>query len=231
MARDFAKMDDGFQADFIQNASLDGSLEMPAIDAEKEIIIPKVLVPYSQVLKCSEKDKFCIFNEHDINFSEVVRNPESDGCLKRLNMCIGVASPDCSVAINAPILVQLLNIYRSRAIGAKFQSMGFYTIPNLRWGDERTYTTKLFPEPPAFLGIPKNSMVLIGSHGACKNAEIRKHFRAGLVEALKYLKPRIVLVYGPMPKAIFDSLIGKTQFIRYDDWTTYRHGGRKDGHD
>ena len=226
----FAKIDDGFQPEFIANASLDGLLEMPTIDREKEIIIPKVIVPYSKVKYCKEKYKFCAFYEHDINFTKVLENPECVECKSILEQCIGVISPDCSTFLDAPILVQIMNIYRNRALGAKFQSMGFYTIANVRWGDERTYTTKLFPEPPAFLGVPKNYIIAIGSYGSCKNREIRKHFRDGLIAMLDYLEPKIVLVYGPMPKCIFGDLLKRTHFIRYDDWTTARHkGDKKDG--
>ena len=32
------------------------------------------------------------------------------------------------------------------------QRQGLYVIPNVRWGDERTYTCEYLPEPLAFLG-------------------------------------------------------------------------------
>ena len=45
----FLKMDDGFQPELIQNASLDGLLQIPSIDKEAEIKIPQLLVPYSKL--------------------------------------------------------------------------------------------------------------------------------------------------------------------------------------
>ena len=40
---------------------------------------------------------------------------------------------------------------------------------------------------------------------------------------LDYLKPQVVLVYGPMNKKIFEGLSGKTRFVQFDDWTTRQH--------
>lgn len=224
-----AIIDDGFQAEFIINASLDGLLEMPSIDREEKIIIPDRLVPYSKINYCNDRNVFCSFYENDSNFSSVLRNPEDEECLAKFSRCSGIITPDCSLPINAPILVQVLNIYRNRALGAKFQSMGLYTIANIRWGDERTYTNKLFAEPPAFLGAPKHSIVAIGSYGACRDKEIRTHFKNGLAAMLDYLEPEVILVYGPMPHIIFGSVIDRSHFIQYNDWTTYRHKEKNNG--
>ncbi len=230
MANRFAKISDGFQEELIMNARLDGLIQMPAIDREKEIIVPERLVPYSKIDYCEEPNKFGVFYEDDINFTDVLENPENELCKRRIAQCMGVVSPDCSVFLNAPFIVQLMAIYRSRAIGAKFQSMGIYTIANVRWGDERTYTTSILPEPAAFLGVPKHFVVSIGSHGACKNTEVRHQFCNGLVAMLDYLEPEVVLVYGPMPKSIFGDLVNRTRFVQYDDWITAQHkGGARHG--
>ena len=53
----------------------------------------------------------------------------------------------------------------NRAVGCYLQSHGVYVIPNVRWGDERSYTTVELPEKFAFLGVPKNSIVSIGTYG------------------------------------------------------------------
>ena len=92
-------------------------------------------------------------------------------------------------------------------------------------GDDRTYTTKVLPEPIAFLGVPKKSIVSIGTYGAMRNKEVRQHFRNGLIAMLDYLEPRVVLVYGPMPDEVFEDLLNRTKFVRFNDWTKMRHGG------
>ena len=221
----FIKMDDGFKPELIQNARLDGLLGIPSIDREWEIKIPEYLVPYSRLKYCTKSNKFCCFYEMDINFTEVISDPMNESVLEKLSGCAGIVTPDCSVYVNAPLCVQMMSIYRSRAIGAYLQSRGIYTIANVRWGDDRTYTTKVLPEPIAFLGVPKHSIVSIGTYGAMKDPKVRQFFREGLVAMLDYLKPQTVLVYGPMPKNVFGDLLDRTKFVQYDDWTKMRHGG------
>ena len=91
----------------------------------------------------------------------------------------------------------------SRAIGYYLQSKGMYVIPNIRWGDERTYTTVELPEKIAFLGAPKHSILSVGTYGCVKTTESKRYFREGLVAMLDELEPEVVLVYGSMPKQIF----------------------------
>lgn len=73
----------------------------------------------------------------------------------------------------------------------------------------------------AFLGIDKHSIVSIGTYGQIKSAEAKRIFREGLVAMLEDLEPKVVLVYGAMPRKIFEGLTEKTKFIQYDDWTTH----------
>lgn len=47
---------------------------------------------------------------------------------------------------------------KNPAIAHYLQKKGVYVIPNVRWGDERTYTTEVFPEPLAFMGFEKHSI-------------------------------------------------------------------------
>lgn len=221
----FNRVDDGFGAELVRNAKFDGLLEMPTIEMESEIKIPDILVPYSKLERCKKTNKFCCFYEMDVNFSRAIADPGDDKVVEKLKGCAGIITPDCSVCINAPLCVQVMSIYRSRAVGAYWQSLGFYTIVNVRWGDKRTFTKEVLPEPIAFLGVPKNSIVSIGTYGAMRNLETKKCFRDGLVAMLDYLHPRTVLVYGVMLKDVFGDLTGRTRFVRFDDWTKLCHRG------
>ena len=64
-------------------------------------------------------------------------------------------SPDCSLYRDAPLAVQITNVYRNRALGSYCQRKGVYVIPLIRWGNSLTYTTKVLPEKVAFLGAEK----------------------------------------------------------------------------
>ena len=234
MARSIKKklfgMSDGFQPELIQNALLDGCLGVPVIEKEKTIIIPDCVVPYSEIKKCNESNKFGCFHEKDVNFSEVISNPQNEEIINTLKTCSGVITPDCSVDISAPLYIQMLSICRSRSVGAFFQGLGIYTIANVRWGGRATYTTEVLPEPVAFLGVPKRSIVSIGSYGTVKDRAKKKCFRDGLIAMLDYLEPRVVLVYGAMPKEVFGDLLDRAEFVQYDNWTKVCHR-RRNGRD
>ena len=120
-----------------------------------------------------------------------------------------------------PLAAQVVNKYRNHVIGHYMQSRGIYTIPNVRWGDERTYTCDFLPEPLAFLGVERHSIVSIGSYGVVKTRDEKRHFRAGLEAMLDWLEPEVVLVYGSTPDDVFGEYWRYSEFVRYPDWTSY----------
>lgn len=78
----------------------------------------------------------------------------------------------------------------------------------------------MFGEKVAFQGVDKHSIVSIGTYRQIKTAESKRYFREGLIEMLNELEPKVVLVYGSMPKKIFNNLNTQTKFIQYPDWLT-----------
>ena len=42
---------------------------------------------------------------------------------------------------------------------------------------------------------------------------------------LDELEPKVVLVYGAMPRQIFEGLENRTRFVNYPDWITYKKAG------
>lgn len=100
-------------------------------------------------------------------------------------------------------------------------------IPNVRWGDERTYTKYHFDIVPAFSGIPKNSIVSIGTYGCSKTREDKYFLEAGLEAMLTELTPQDVIVYGSYNPKIFGKYECYTRFYHLPDWTTYVHMKKK----
>ena len=211
-------VDEGFRISLIEKAFFDGVFEIPHIDEPSEYIIPEGMVPFSLRKRSEQNRDFICFYEHDINFREIITNTED--YIEELKKYPGVISPDCSLYIDAPLCVQIASIYLNRAVGYFLSQQGIYVIPNIRWGDERTYTTDLFGEKIAFQGVDKHSIVSVGTYGQIQSAESKRYFREGLISMLDELEPEIVLVYGSMPEKIFGDLKDRTRFIRYDDWIT-----------
>ncbi len=218
-----AVIDDGMNPEFVAGAGFDGIFEMPIIKKPKEIIIPKGITPFSHRNRVTPQDEALCFNEMDTNFSDVLIEP--DKYIGDFNRFCAIISPDCSLYRNAPLSVQITNIYRNRAIGHYYQQKGLYVIPQVRWGNDWTYTTKVLPEPVAFLGVEKHSIVAIGTYGCICGRDNKYHFKAGLEAMLEKLMPDIVLVYGPIPDKVFGDYKNTTKFVVYPDWVTRMHGG------
>ena len=218
MTRKLNIIDDGYYPELVQQALFAGNLEIPILSPPSEIIIPKSLTPFSQRHYVENNDTAICEYEHDIKFAQLVYDPVS--LADDIDQYAAFITPDCSLYRDMPLCLQIANTYLNRAVGAFFQSKGVYVIPNVRWGDERSFTTCELPEKFAFLGIPKNSIVSIGTYGCIKSRENRYYFKAGLDAMLQELEPQVVLVYGNMPDDIFRDYLPYTLFVQYDDWTT-----------
>lgn len=209
-------IDDGFNAHLVETALFEGILEIPCIEKPEKIIIPTGIVPFTSRDKSRNYQDFVCFYEHDIKFAEVLT--ATDQYIEDLKRFPGVISPDCSLYLDMPLCLQIVNIYMSRAVGYYLQNQGIYVIPNVRWGDERTYTPNILGERVAFLGIPHHSIVSVGTYGCIWKKEDKFYFREGLIAMLDELEPQIVLVYGAMPEIIFGGLENRTRFIKFPDW-------------
>lgn len=215
--RNTAVLSDGCNPEFVIGAEFDGIFEMPIIKRPKKFIIPDKLVPFSKLDKADPKSFTVCEYENDTEFKDLLVNP--DEYISVLKKYQGFITPDCSVYRDMPLALQITNIYRSRAIGYCFQKHGVYVIPCVRWGDERTYTTKYLPESVAFWGVEKHSIVSVGSYGQLKDRVNRYYFEAGMDAMMETLEPEIVLVYSQMPDAI-EEKYPDTKFIEYPDWTS-----------
>ncbi len=218
MAKKPNLVDEGFRVSLVERAFFDGIFEIPHINAPDKMIIPNGMVPFSVRERSLDYEDFVCFYENDIDFREILTNTED--YVEDLRRFPGVISPDCSLYLDAPLCVQIAGIYLNRAVGYYLSQQGIYVIPNIRWGDERTYTDLLFGEKVAFQGVDKHSIVSIGTYGQIQTAESKRYFREGLIEMLKELEPEVVLVYGSMNDIVFRDLKHLTNFIPFPDWTT-----------
>ena len=152
-----AIIDDGCNPELVAGAEFALPLGIPIIKATSKIIVPPGITPFSMRRRAPSFEEAVGFHEMDVNFADVLRNPEK--YIDDFARFAVLISPDCSLYRDAPLSVQLTNVYRNRAIGSYYQRRGQYVIPQIRWGNEYTYTTKYFPERIAFLGTltPVNS--------------------------------------------------------------------------
>lgn len=215
----------GFNSKLIETAQYDGILEIPILSPPKEIVKPSIAVPFGQHHRITDYSSvILVFYVKDPLFRDFVSKPQN--YVDKMKNIYIMSTPDCSVYRDMPFFEQLANIGVGRAIGYYWQEQGKLIYPNVRWGDERTYTRKYFDIPPAFAGIPKNSIVSIGTYGNSKDAEDKYYLEVGLDAMLEELTPKIVLVYGAYNKKIFEKHEKYTQFHHMPDWISYIHGKR-----
>lgn len=102
----------------------------------------------------------------------------------------GVITPDFSTYQDFPIALQIYATYRMRAYGYWLGKNGIAVINNVRGGFPETYDF-------CFEGIPKNSIVAIGTVGGNPRKIIdRERFESWLYEMVKRLNPHTIIVYG-----------------------------------
>lgn len=191
---DISKRDkvDVFHAFLVRNATYAGKEEIPWIKTSK--LIPEKIISFSKAVSGKDYSSWIHFYEHDYAFECLWNNPQK--YLPIIKRYKGIISPDYSLYFDMPLSMQIWNTYRGKALAHWLQENGVEVIPNVRWGDERTY--KL-----ACLGIEKGKTIAVGTHGCIKTVEEKEMYISGFDYVINKLKPKTVIVYGRMPDKIF----------------------------
>lgn len=166
----------------------EGVLGMPAIQpVELDVSnTPMIGFNYAMTEKKPE-DKILHFFLDDYQFDRVWNNP--DAYLGVLSRFKAVVSPDFSLYIDFPTVIQHYNNYRRQWCGAYWQENGVTVIPTVRWSDEASFEW-------CFDGIPKHSLVCISTVGGFKEKAVAERWMKGYNKALEVLEPSHILFYG-----------------------------------
>jgi hypothetical protein len=183
---------DVFNAFLVKNADYDGDEEIPRVRTSS--LIPTQAVAFSKATLQANFNQWVHFYEHDEKFEKLWREPKR--YLPLIKKFKGIISPDYSLYYDMPYCMQVWNTYRGKALAYWLQQNDVEVIPNVRWGDERTFDV-------ATLGIEKGKTFAVGTHGCIKTVEGRNMFISGFDYAVKKLQPQKVIVYGRMPRRIF----------------------------
>ena len=213
-------IDDGYSSYLVEGATFVGKYQIPSLSKHDKILIPRDMIPFDKRNVVKEKDLAIDFYMHEATFRQVLTSTSK--YLDELASYEVVISPDCSLYRDMPLCLQITNTYMNRAVGFYLQKHGVYVIPNVRWGDERSFEF-------CFQGLPINDIVCISTHGCIRSAENKYYFKLGLREMLRVLKPQVVLVHGAMPDEVFEDFIGITKFIHYESYISRKKGGKHNG--
>lgn len=202
-----------WNAFLISTAYYEGAFEFPIIQPTD--YIPNRLIVFSKAVSSKDYDQWVHFYQDDYSFERIWRNPQRYlPILKHFN---GVILPDCSTYRDMPLVMQLWNIYRSRAIGYWLQENGVKVIVNIRFGDSRTYGC-------CCDGVAKNCTIAVGSHGNLKDEEDAQYFIEGINAVVERLEPRAIVVYGSAPDYVFSKYVAQgIKIIQFDSDIAQSH--------
>lgn len=208
-------MNNGFNPKLIKNVDLVGKYDMPLIRNE-EIGECKKFIPFDKRNVHSNDNLVVHFYLYDRSFKQIINKPEK--YKNELMRFKAVVSPDFSICYDMPITRQIYSTYMNRVLGAYYQNHGIKVIPNVRWGDSRSYKF-------CFEGLEENGTYAIGSYGQIKKKENRYYFEKGLEEFFKRLNPKKVYVYGSMPESIFGKYKKHSKLISIEPYISIIHRG------
>lgn len=147
-------------------------------------------------------DYIAHFYYDDFKFIQAWRNP--DKYIERLKQFKAVVSPDFSLYTDFPRALQILSCYRRQWVGAYWQMQGLDVIPDVVWGDKKSFDY-------CFLGIPEGGTVAVSTVGVASdkywNGADGEMFRDGYNEMMKRLSPSTILFYGDMVDGLDGNII------------------------
>lgn len=175
-----------YNLDLIDYGNLtDDFWQMPII--KNNNYIPDDLIGFNYAKSCKERNCGVHFYVDDYQFERVWNCPERYVELLWEYDC--VLSPDFSLYLDMPMPMKIWNIYRSRQIGAFFQSRGIKVIPTISWAEPETFEF-------CFQGIPKGSIVSVSTIGVKEKKTALDIWNAGMREMIKIIEPCAIVVYG-----------------------------------
>jgi hypothetical protein len=159
--------------------------QMPII--KNNGFVPKDIVGFNYALSNSEKNVGIHFYVDDYQFERVWNDPQKYVDVLKEYECI--FSPDFFLYMDMTMPMKIWNIYRSRLIGAFYQSHGIKVIPTISWAEKETFKF-------CFEGIPEGSIVSVSTIGVKEEKDAMKVWKDGMDAMISAIKPKTILVYG-----------------------------------
>lgn len=183
---------DVFKPGLVKGARFSTVHEFPLLEPVE--FKPDQAIPFEKAYKATARSKWVHFYTHDRHFERVWNTPNR--YLPMFKRFAGVITPNFSLYREMPLAMQIWNTYRNRAISFWLQREGIAIVPNVRWGDERTYEF-------AFEGLPQGGTGAVSTNSSLRTKVDREYFKGGLDRMVEALRPRTIINYCHAPDAIF----------------------------
>ena len=183
---------DVFKSGLVTGARFSDVYEFPLL--RKVGFKPVEGIPFNIAARAKNHEQWLRFYIHDFSFERVWKDPNR--YLPLFRRFQGVITPDYSLYREMPLVMQMWNTYRNRVLAYWLQHNGISIVPNVRWGDERTYGF-------AFEGLETGGTYAVCTNGCIQGKEDRYYFKKGLAEMVTHLKPDTIVNYGTKAEDIF----------------------------
>ena len=159
--------------------------QMPIIKCDN--FIPDNIIGFNYAKTSKNKNVGVHLFVDDYQFERLWTAPEKYVDILKEYECI--FSPDFSLYNDMPMPMKIWNVYRSRMLGAYYQSKGIKVIPTISWSEEATFEF-------CFCGIPKGSIVAISTIGVKDNERNFNIWKNGVDAMIEAIEPSMILIYG-----------------------------------
>lgn len=207
---------DVFGAEALGDATFVGKYEFPEIKGVSLDAIPQRVVPFDRIGSDLKPGDWLHGYVHDRRFYRILERREV--YLSRLKDVAGFIGMDNSMYRDLPLAEQIHSCYLNRAVDRYLQLNGKIVVPNVSWGDWRTWEF-------CFDGVPRNSTIAMSTYGCCRASADKFRFEEGFSRAVKTLCPHSVVIHG----ALWPSLNGLAAangvpLLRIDAWRSAKSG-------
>lgn len=178
---------------FANDYKVAGKYDLPVVRKQSINFDNLKLIRFSSIVKheTEDMDATVHFFEADECFDEVWKNPSA--YIDELKQYRQVMTPDFSMYYDMPLVLQLINTFRSRWCGVYWQEHGLTVIPTIGWSDDWSFEF-------CFDGIETGSVVAVSTLGV---RDCETGFMTGFEEMCKTIDPEVVICYDQPFEAMY----------------------------
>ncbi len=181
-----------FKLELIFGSEWVGTYDFPKLEASN--YIPKKLIPFNMAQSERHPEDKCIhFYIDDYQFERLWNFPQR--YLQMLKRFEGVITTDFSMFTYMPKAQRIWNCYRNRVMAYWMQKNDINIIPVVEWSEYADFDWCLD-------GLPKQSVLSIGTYGCHKSAIRRYGLIKGVERVCRELEPKALICYGAEIQAI-----------------------------
>ena len=128
--------------------------------------------------------------------------------LSKFSQFAAVIAPDFSMYRSMPQHERVKSSWASKSVAAYYQTHGLKVVPNVRWSEIADLDFVLE-------GLPSDSTISVSTQSITRDPQSFKVLREGIPTVIGSLRPKRLIVYGPLPTLLQDEIGTQTRLLHY----------------